>query len=197
VANVQNETSLKKNVVTVLLMLFIVSLAPTSPFQDKWEKAQREIKRLPPSAFAQLPHEVMKQFEELRCKVPQSFLRTQAHNVIRGEFARKGQTDWAVLCSKNERSSILVFWGKPTKCPGELASVEDKIFLQEIGENRIDYSRMIAPVNGDLILKRYKRHGGPKPPQLDHQGIEDQFVEKASVVHYCHEGKWQRLTGSD
>ncbi len=189
--------TLGKNLVTALLLLPIVSPAPAFTFQDKWAQAQREIKRLPPSSFAQLPVEVVKQLEELHCKVPQAFMTAQPHNVSRGEFARKGQTDWAVLCSKNERSSILVFWGKPTKCPGELEPVEDKVFLQEIGDNQIGYSRMINPVSGDLISKRYKRYGGLKPPSLDHQGIDDQFVEKASVVHYCHDGKWQRLIGSD
>ena len=39
--------------------------------------------------------------------------------------------------------------------------------------------------------------GGPKPPPIDHQGINDAFLEKASSVHYFHEGKWLRLTDAD
>ena len=43
-------------------------------------------------------------------------------------------------------------------------------------------------------MRHYDAYGGPKPPPIDHQGIDDAFVEKASVVHYFHRGKVVQVT---
>jgi hypothetical protein len=119
------------------------------------------------------------------------------HNVIKGSFAKKGQIDWAVLCSSNGNSSILVFWGSPAQNVYQHASSPDKDFLQGGGDGRIEYSRMISPVDGANIIRYYKEFGGPKPPPIDHQGIEDSFVGKASVILYYYRGRWLKLTGAD
>ena len=116
---------------------------------------------------------------------------------IRGQFARPGQTDWAVLCSINGVSTILVFWNSSEKNPAEIARVADRDRLQGAGGDVIVYSRAISPVGKSFILQHYQAYGGPQPPPLDHQGIDDAFVEKASVVLYFHQGKWLTLTGAD
>ena len=41
-------------------------------------------------------------------------------------------------------------------------------------------------------MDHYRAYGGPKPPPIDHQGIES-GGEKASVVLYCYRGKWLKL----
>ena len=69
--------------------------------------------------------------------------------------------------------------------------------MQGIGGGKIGYSRALSPAGADYILSVYQAYGGPKPPPIDHQGIDDAFLEKASTVHYFHEGKWLRLTGAD
>jgi hypothetical protein len=46
-------------------------------------------------------------------------------------------------------------------------------------------------------MRHYRAYGGPKPPNIDHQGIDDAFIEKASTTHYFHQGKWLKLTGAD
>ena len=158
---------------------------------DSSQQAEPMIRQLPPSAFPDLPAKLRKRLQDRSCTIPQVFGISEPHNVIRGQFTRKGQTDWAVLCSKDGKSSILVFWGKPTRCPSELALAEDNGFLQP------GYSRQIVMVDKDYIIDHYKSYGGPVPPPLDHQGINDAFVEKASEVHYCYQGKWLRLTGAD
>ena len=35
------------------------------------------------------------------------------------------------------------------------------------------------------------------PEPLDHDGINDAFLEKASAIHYLHRGKWTLLRGMD
>ncbi|MEO8658007.1 MAG: hypothetical protein ABI693_06030 [Bryobacteraceae bacterium] len=45
-------------------------------------------------------------------------------------------------------------------------------------------------------MDRYRAYGGPKPPPIDHQGIES-GGDKASVVLYHYRGKWLTLQGAD
>ncbi len=193
----RRELLTQKNSAVTVVVVLLLSLAPLGDSQDKWEQAEREIKRLPPSAFTKLPVAVVKQLEAHGCAIPQVLDKPEPHNVIRGRFARKSQIDWAVLCSKKGNSSILVFPAKPNKCLTELATADDRSFLQKIGQGQIGYSRMITAVGWDYILEHYKRYGGPIPPPLDHEGINDAFVGKASVVRYCWKARWFTLTGAD
>jgi hypothetical protein len=60
------------------------------------------------------------------------------------------------------------------------------------------FSRVINATARKRILKYYKEYGGTKPPPpLDHQGINDAFAEKASVIHYFYNGEWLKLPGAD
>ena len=92
----------------------------------------------------------------------------------------------------------MVFWRGSTKSVSEVAKVPDRNFLQTITEGgRIGFSRMIEAVDRDYILKHYEAYRGPKPPPIEHQGIDDAFIEKASVVRYYYRGKWLELQGAD
>ena len=51
-------------------------------------------------------------------------------NVIKGEFAKPGQIDWAVLCSIGRVSSILVFWSGSETNPAEIEKTKDMDRLQ-------------------------------------------------------------------
>ena len=164
---------------------------------NEWDKANREVVRLAPSTFKQLPRELIQELERRRCTVPQVWGSRLPSNVIRGEFLKRGQSDWAVLCSVNMKSSILVFAGGSPRSPMTIAELEDLNVLQSVAEGQIGYSRQIMPVDEKYILDHYRAYGGPKPPPIDHLGINDAFVGKASVVLYFREGKWMRLTGAD
>jgi hypothetical protein len=59
------------------------------------------------------------------------------------------------------------------------------------------FSRGIKPVGKDFTMRHFKAYGGPTPPQIDHQGIDDAFIEKASVTWYFDGGNWLKLTGAD
>ncbi len=63
--------------------------------------------------------------------------------------------------------------------------------------DKIGYSREITPVGKDFIIRHYIAYGGEKPPPIDDQGIDDAFLEKASVTWYFYDGKWLKLTGAD
>jgi len=187
-----------KTILFTLIVASMLCIAPTAAAQDKWRVADSATVRLSPLAFPQLPGRVRQSLVARGCKIPQTFADTKPHNIISGEFARKGQTDWAVLCSKNRVSSILVFWGGSTRSVAEIAKGADRNFLQVVGgDGEIGFSRSIIAVGRAYILNHYREYGGLKPPRIDHQGIDDGYIEKASSVLYYHRGKWLELQGAD
>ncbi len=173
-------------------------LAQTPPdLQRTFEAAERQILRLSPSAFPQLPKKVLADLKRRGCLIPQVPSAGEPHNIIKGEFSKPGQTDWAILCSIGGVSSILVFWNGSTANPAQIAKMKDIDRLQDSGADGITYGRAIAPVDRAYILQHHQAYGGTNPPPLDHKGINDAFAEKGSVVLYFYRGKWLQLTGAD
>lgn len=185
----------------LLRIIFLVSfliVAHQANAQDIWQIADEATLRLKSNAFSQLPENIALFLEKRSCTVPQAFGNSTPHNVVRGQFAKSGQFDWAVLCSRNRVSSILVFWNGSTKSVAEIASSNDKDFLQTIdGAGNVGFSRAIGVVDKDYILEHSREYGGRKPQQIKHQGINDAFMEKASSVHYFYRKKWFELPGAD
>jgi hypothetical protein len=173
------------------------SVVPNVPVPDEWDAANARVRRLSPHVFAELPAALKDELAKRQCTVPQTYISTRPHNVIQGEFAKKGQKDWAVVCSTGHMSSILVFFGGSDKDVFQFAAGSDKNYLQGIGGGKIGYSQLIGVVGEDYILEHYKRYGGPTPPPITHDGINVAFVEKASSVLYLEKGEWLSLTGAD
>ena len=176
-----------------LLLIFLLSVLQI----DQWEKANREVVRLAPSSFSQLPKNVMQELERRNCTIPQVWGEHPPGNVISGEFLKKGQKDWAVLCSVRLKSSILVLPAASPQNAYKLAEEEDLNMLQGYGEGRIGYSRAITPAGESSIQQHYQANGGTVPPSIDHVGIHDAFEEKGSTVLYFYKNKWLTLTGAE
>ena len=172
--------------------------------QDKWDVANSQVKRLSPSSFSELPRPVVRYLQLKHCTIPQLWYEPNPHNVIRGMFVRNGQYDWAVLCSRNRISSILIFWNGSIRNLSQIAKAADKVYLQTVGDRDnggVGFSRIISVVGRKYILDHYKEYGGPKPPPINHQGINDAYAEKASMVLYYHGRyygrRWLELAGAD
>lgn len=182
----------------LIFVIFTSMFSLQANAQDKWRIADEKTLRLKPSAFSNLPKNVVSYLEKRGCTVPQISGETKPHNVIRGEFAKSGQFDWAVLCSRSRVSAILIFWNGSTKSVAAIARADDRSFLQIGSENGMAvFSRLIEVVDKDYILEHYRAYDGQKPPPIRHQGINDAFVEKASVVRYFYRGRWLELQGAD
>ena len=94
----------------------------------------------------------------------------------------------------------MIFWGGAEKRVSEIEKLSDKGLLQAIGNDQIGYSRVINAVGKKYIMNHYRavrKSGALQPPPIDHQGIDDGFLEKGSVVHYYYRGKWLKLAGAD
>ena len=169
--------------------------------QQEWarrfEEASRRISRLRPEAFPDLPPAIAAVLRARNCTVPQPWSSDSPRNVIHGEFVERGQQSWAVLCSVNGWSSILVFRTAEDSTPHSLAKMEDRNFLQSVDDRSVGYSREIQAVGREFILGHDNGYPVPKPPRITHQGIDDVFLGKASEVWYFDAGKWFKLPGAD
>lgn len=188
-----------RNNIMLGLVPFVLALGSiVSVGNQDWDRADRATNRLAPAVFADLPVTVQSELERRGCTIPQPFTAKRPENVIKGRFTSASQTDWAVLCSRQRASSILVFRGGVASAAVEIASEPDINSLQTIdGNGTIGYSRAIAVANGRYIQDHYQTYGGPKPPPIDHEGINDIFIEKGSLVWYWYQGRWLKLQGAD
>jgi hypothetical protein len=101
---------------------------------DNNQSTISKISYLQPSTFSELPDDVIHELESRGCIIPQVYGERKPQNVIRGEFAKKGQLDWAVLCSINKQSSILIFWGTSKMSTSSIAQSPDSKWLQGMGD---------------------------------------------------------------
>jgi hypothetical protein len=166
-------------------------------WQARAAEAIGKIRRLPMEAFPQLPTAVAAVLRARNCRVPQPTPEGAPRNVIRGDFFAKGEAGWAVFCSANNATALLAFRNDRDTNPDTVNTSEDRSDLQVLDGDRTGYSREITAVGRDFIMRHYRAYGGPEPPPIDHHGIDDAFLEKASVTWYFYRGKWLRLQGAD
>jgi hypothetical protein len=174
-----------------------VELQAQRDWQARAEEAIGKIRRLPVEAFPELPTAVAGVLRARNCRVPQPSPEGAPRNVIRGEFFAKGEAGWAVFCSANNSTALLAFRNDRDTNPDTVTTSEDRRYLQGLDGNQIGYSREITAAGRDFIMRHYRAYGGPEPPPIDHRGIDDAFLEKASITWYFYQGKWLRLQGAD
>lgn len=183
----------------VVVLIALLAQAGGFPQQRDWDAAERNITRLMPAAFPDLPAAVRADLDRRQCTIPQPDGVDGAgpHNVIRGRFTSQRSTDIAVLCSKGGVSTILVYRDGATKDVATLAAMADKGFLQTGSPKAIEFSRAIGVATPPQMRIYHEAYGVGKMPRLDHDGINDAFVGKASTVRYWTGGKWLELQGAD
>lgn len=169
----------------LLVAALSLGAANSAAGQDRWAAADSAVVRLPPSAFPELPRHVRTVLEDRGCGIPQSVYASTPHNIVPGRFFGTEVQAWAVLCSVDFTSSILVFPDDGASQPVELSPSPDRNYLQDFGSEGIVYSRAIDIAGADRIRRLHEEFGGPAlPAPIEHDGIEDLFVGKASLVHY-------------
>jgi hypothetical protein len=166
-------------------------------WEERAEEALGRLRRLPGEAFPGLPAEVAGVLRARGCAVPQPSLDGSPRNVIRGEFFATGESGWAVLCSVGNSTSLLAFRNDRDTNPDAVTTNDDRNFVQFLEGGGVVYSREITVADRDFMMRHYRISGGPEPPPIDHHGIDDAFLEKASVTWYFYQGKWLRLPGAD
>ena len=164
---------------------------------DRWDRARHEIVMLPPDAFASLSPRVVADLNQAGCTIPQTWQTTVPTNVVHGRFTDPRQTDVAVLCSVEGVSSIRVYRSGTTTDVAVVSPAPDRSHLMDVGGGEIGFTREIGVADPESIRFHNAVYGGPQSPPLDHDGVDDGFLEAASVVWYWHDGEWLQLTGAD
>jgi len=124
------------------------------------------------SEFSKLPKGVRADLRIRGCTIPQPLYSSGLANVIRGHFQNSQGVDWAVVCDirATDTSLLLVYWsGKP--------SAPAVVFKSRLPKDTCGID--IAPVGAAFIMKHYRAYGGPKPPPINHEGINVDICEKA------------------
>jgi hypothetical protein len=167
-----------------------------------WDAADRATVRLSPDRFPQLPGTVRHELRRRRCTIPQASEATEPEGVVTGAFYSINEVDWAVLCSVDRRSSVLVFRGGSTQRVEAVAPARpDTDYLQGGGPDTTDtivFSRAIRTASAEEVLRRAREKGEPPPdPAPIHDSIEDIFAGKGSTIFYWRAGKWVIVGGAN
>jgi hypothetical protein len=191
---------------TIVILVVLMLLVPTGETRGQDQDQDKEqvetgqlqiagqsrsyrLRRLPLSAFPELPPSVRSVLSQRGCLVPQTWQARRPENVIHGAFFRAGNQDWAVLCSQEGESSLLVF-RDGIGVPAELASYKDVDRLMPTNANgKLGYAWGIDPASQDRL-----RQFAPGQ-HFDHEGIEDSVIDHSSVLHFFREGRWSLIEG--
>lgn len=145
----------------------------------KFDEAEQRIVWLPPTAFPQLPRNVIRALQRRGCTVPQgTFTKSRTTSSVANP--PDPAKPIGRYCARSK--ARLRFWcsGMALRItPAHSRRWKTGIFFRESRSTRLGYSRGISAVGEDFIMRHYNAYGGPKPPPIDHQGIDDAFIEKA------------------
>ena len=153
------------------------------------------IPRVPAQRFAALPPSAREAFTALNCQVPQNSATGGSANLVQGEFAAKGQRDWAALCSNSTTTEIRVVWGGPVRCEDRNAAVQDSDSIVAQSAGVYAYARSIGVASIEHVSRYLTRHRATLPEKPSHDAIEDSNG-RSSLVYYCHGGRWQMIPGA-
>jgi hypothetical protein len=171
----------------VLCFIAFLTCFASAQTANKTDFDEQKIVRLKAGDFGSLPIAVAAYLNEKKCTIPQTMLSKQPHNVLEGEFYERGRKDWAVLCSRDGVSAILVFKAGSADNVTELGKTADKAFIGAAGKKgdvgflrQIKIVKMTPADNNDSSL-------------ATQMGIEDAFFEKTANIFYFFGQRWVRL----
>jgi len=162
-----------------------------------------------PSDFPELPQDFRKLLTRRGCQIPEYtwvppgvVKVAQPKTVISGDFAQRGQTDRAVICEKDDQSSIVVFWAKPTgaQCDPELEKADNRDDHESI--QAVSSSEIMKTINAlnedpgpDFGAGSWNGNGFPPPeyPNISHSGILANNANKGHSLNYCSQGHWYQF----
>ena len=146
------------------------------------------VPRIAIDRFAALPPTVREAFTQMNCRVPQATTAAIA-NVIQGEFAAKGQRDWAALCSDGTLTQIRIVWGGPVRCDDRVAPTQDADTLLATAPGVHAYSRTIGTASAGQVERLLVRYQTTLPEEPSHDAIDD-AIDRVTTVRYCAGGQW-------
>jgi hypothetical protein len=163
----------------------------------------RWVHLLAPDSFPILPKVVRDSLVGRHCQIPVPWSRPD--NVVTGAFTAKGAVEWAAICSVSDTSQILVMNATNGTVVDSLSKSANSQWIQSNGNNTWLFSRMIdvvpmstlAFVPADTTNENILYYGAFLPKPIDHDGINEAFLDKASETLYFANGRWISVGSSD
>lgn len=163
----------------------------------------RWVHLISPDSFPELPKPVHDSLASRHCQIPVP--GAGRANVITGAFTAKGAMEWAVLCSVHDTSQILVLNAKNGVAVDSLNKSGNSGWIQSNGNSTWLFSRMIGVVPSstlnivpaDTTSEEAVYYGAVLPKPIDHDGIDEAFLDKASTTFYFAQGHWISVGSSD
>jgi hypothetical protein len=181
----------------------IFMLAATTPIVSKTGN-----RYLRAEDFPDIPADVRTQLVQAHCLIPQDVETKGAHNLVSGDFARKGQRDWAAYCSVNGQSRLIVIWGGPAKCSGDPLGLPAPVGDDSIYENADpgQWGRMpphgafwiLSVVPQREVIARQRRGIALLPllSSASHDALQRSSIAGVTGM-YCTNGKWREVWYAD
>ena len=172
-----------------LLALFLVARAePQSPPRSPQ-------KRVSPDAYGRAPAAIRAALKKRQCELPETQHGDETQlNIVQGHFGDSTQNDWAAICIAPDGSiRALVFWGKSVPCPAEIRhgwSLKGRFPPGQAG------SLYLLKAPPSQITAYRKFFGDSHTNPIVHDGVEI-GGDEASLIYYCHKGRWLELAGND
>jgi hypothetical protein len=141
--------------------LFLATMAPGAPPP-------------PQITLADVPAAVIQEMQTRGCKA----LGKKPKNVIRGEFIKTGQLDWAALCLTKKQAILLVF---PDGAREQVMAVET------VPRTFSNWSIAAAARVNMNELQGVRRTRGANVDDFDHDGINSslEYGDKTAGCFYC------------
>ena len=184
-----------------LLSVATLLLSSIGQAGAQWAYVSDSVRRLSPSAFAQLPDGVRRDLAARGCWIPQPWHARVPQNVVRGAFTAAGRREWAVMCSVHDTSQILIYrsgLAHTARVVDSLERAADSHWVEEMDDGQRGYSRLLRTLPPRQVrLWHEDLDGYPIPQPVDHDALELVFIEKAAEAFYFAGGRWYRQLTAD
>jgi hypothetical protein len=159
------------------------------------------VRRLTPAAFPTLPVTIRVDLERRGCLVPQPYDARSPANVVHGAFTVARASEWAILCSVRDTSQILIYrlpTTRDARVVDSLPRSADVGWMQGIGDSRWGFSRLLRLMPLERIRAwRHDVDGRTIPQPMDHDAIEQAFIQKGAEAFYFVAGRLYRRVTAD
>jgi hypothetical protein len=163
------------------------------------------VRYLRPDDFKVVPARVRSKLNEEGCLIPQDAEQAEPHNVVRGEFARQGQRDWAAFCSVDGKSKLMVVWGGPSKCGGDpfdVGPVSDDTVSKDLDDSNGMPPHgsfwTLSAISHTEVLARLKvlRANAELLKSATHDALARNSIAGGNAVD-CTNGQWREFWSAD